>query len=397
MNISKFLIIAVAMVVAVSCINKNNFIFPGTPENPAPFNDLTAAELTSRIKIGWNLGNTLDTMGNEINGFSWLGNGVYANTTVTQMETAWGNPVTSKENIIALKEAGFNTIRIPVSWSKAVDSNHNIREDWMARVVEIVNYAVDNDMYIILNTHHDEGIFKFTNAETEKSLKAFKKIWNQIARTFRNYDEKLIFEALNEPRTKNVPYEWSGGNAMERINLNRHYKVFVDTVRASGGNNNKRILMINTYGASTIAAAINDLVIPADTAQNKIIVSVHSYSPYNFALNTNRIHNSWDKDNPRDISAITDEIDRAYNAFVVKGIPVIMGEFGAMNKDNEEARAQWAEFYVRHAMNRGIPCIWWDNGGFSGDGELFGLLDRRSNTLPYPQIVAALMRGIEGD
>ena len=349
-----------------------------------PMNDITAAELVSRINIGWNLGNTFDTAH-----LDWLG----SNPTVTRMETAWGNPVTTKANIAALKNAGFNAVRIPVTWSKAIDDKYNIRNDWMERVVEIVNYAIDYDMYVILNTHHDEEIFGFYNRQMEESTKAFRKIWEQIAAVFKNYSEKLIFEGLNEPRTKGSAEEWSGGTLTEQLNLNVYYQLFVDTVRASGGNNSKRILMINTYAASGEAAAINALKIPNDTAKDKIAVSIHVYAPYDFALNKNMLLNTWNKNNPAHTSSITNPIDRVYEKFVSKNIPVIMGEFGAMNKDNEDARAQWAEFYVSYAKEKEIPCIWWDNGVISGNNsERFGLLDRRANEIIYPEIVDALMR-----
>jgi endoglucanase len=251
-----------------------------TPATPQPFNDITAAQLVAKIKIGWNLGNTLDT-----SDLTWLP----ANPTVAQMETAWSNPVTTKANITALKNAGFNAIRIPVSWTKAADANYNIRTDWMARVVEIVNYAVNNDMYILLNTHHDEHVFPVLTSDSASAKAAFKKIWEQIADTFKNYNEKLIFEGLNEPRTIGSAAEWSGGTAAERSNLNAYYPIFVNTVRNSGGNNGKRILLINTYAASGTADAINGLVLPTDTVQNKIIVSMHVYAPYNFALNDNPV------------------------------------------------------------------------------------------------------------
>jgi endoglucanase len=393
-------VIITAILLTLSCSTEttNSVItypdVPGTPEEPMPFNDITATELVANIKVGWNLGNTLDAIGNTAIGFSWLGGGFYSATSVSQMETAWGNPITTKENITTIKNAGFNTIRIPVSWSKAVDSEFNIRMDWMTRVVEVVNYAVENDLYIILNTHHDEEIFKFTNSEVEKSLEAFRKIWGQIAWAFKNYDEKLVFEALNEPRTKGSPHEWSGGNHEEHNNINRYYKVFIEVVRASGGNNNKRILMLNTHAASAAQVAMNGLVIPEDTVPNKIIASIHAYTPYNFALNTNHAFNTWDIDNPSDTNPIIDIFERAYNTFIVgKNVPVVMGEFGAMNKDNESIRAQWVEFYVRTAMERGIPCIWWDNGGFTGDGELFGLLNRRNNTIAFPEVLDGIMQG----
>jgi endoglucanase len=358
-----------------------------TPDNPKPFKDISAIDLVADINIGWNLGNSLDTINPSL---------FKKETTVSEMETRWRNPVTTKEMITAIKNAGFNTIRIPVTWCKTLDSEHIIRTDWMERVVQIVNYAAENDLYIILNTHHDEGIFKFTNTELEKSLIIFNKIWEQIADTFKNYDEKLIFEALNEPRTIGSELEWKGGTGEERINLNKYYQHFTETVRNSGGNNNKRIIMVNTYAASIRQETINDLVIPVDSVPGKIIASIHAYEPNGFALNTKPVGtdgsvNTWDINNPEDTFAITDPIDRAFSAFVAgKGIPVIIGEFGALNKNNTEVRTAWAEFHVKYAKDKGIPCIWWDNG----IDAHFLLLDRNKGTIRYPAIIDALMRGV---
>nr|AGS53793.1 glycoside hydrolase family 5 [uncultured bacterium contig00039] len=376
------LIVGLMLVLAVVGCNDDRISNYEPPDIQQSFNDKTAAQLVAGMTVGWNLGNTLDAAH-----LTWLG----SNPTVTQMETAWGNPVTTQANITAVKNAGFNTIRIPVSWTKAVDSNYNIRTDWMKRVTEVVNYAASNNMYIILNTHHDEDVFKFTNAQKTASLAAFKKIWEQIADNFKDHNEKLIFEALNEPRNIGASWEWSGGNAEERDNLNEHYKVFVDTVRASGGNNDKRILMVNTYAASGTAAAINGLVIPNDTAVNKIIVSYHNYAPYDFALNTNSALNKWSSSNSGDTSVIKDPIDRVTAKFINNGIPVVIGEFGAMNKNNEATRAAWAQYYVGYARSKGIPCVWWDNGVTTGSGELFGILNRNNNTWVYPQVVTAMV------
>jgi endoglucanase len=349
---------------------------PNGPSVPQPFNDITAEQLTAAVKTGWNLGNTLDANN------SWD-----KNPTVSQHETSWGNPVTTKAHITAIKNADFNAIRIPVSWTKCADSDYNIRADWMARVTEVVNYAVDNDMYILLNTHHDEDVFKFTDAKKTASINAFIKIWGQIAGNFRNYNEKLVFEGLNEPRTKDSAAEWNGGTAEERANLNEHYKAFVETVRASGGNNDKRILMINTYGASGLATAMNGLTLPTDTVKNKLIVSYHAYEPYNFALNKDSPVNTWSQTSSSDTSPITERIDRAYTVFVSKGIPVIIGEFGALDKSNESARAAWVEYYVKYAAQKGIKCFWWDDGGD------FKLYNRRDNTFYFPQIKDAIIRG----
>ncbi|MDR2965931.1 MAG: glycoside hydrolase family 5 protein [Treponema sp.] len=374
-------------------VNIDNFTTGGeyyqsarAPSAPAPFRNITAAQLVSEIKIGWNLGNTLDT---HDDGQGWM-----SGVNIQRMETSWGNPVTTQANIDTIKAAGFNAIRIPVSWAKASNNTLNIREDWMDRVTEVVNYAVNNDMYIILNTHHDESIFKFTSSQRDKSLTAFHKIWSQIAYNFRNYNEKLIFEALNEPRTKGSEAEWSGGTSSEHLILNEYYQLFVNIVRASGGNNDKRKIMVTTYAASAEQTAMNALVIPKDTIENKIIISIHSYSPYNFALNQgSRAVDRWSRDNSNDTSAINAVFDRADNIFIKKGYPVIMGEFGAVHRNNEPARAAWAEYYVSYAKSKGVPCFLWDNGGIEGRGELFGFINRRNNTFPFPDYLAGLMRG----
>jgi len=372
------LALACCLFVTVTCIEEppENKL-PGDSEvveNPEITADESAVDFVAKIRIGWNLGNTLDAHPNG--------------------ETSWGNPKTTKAMITAIKDAGFNAIRIPVSWYQAApkSNNYTIRAAWMSRVKEIVGYAMDNNMYIILNTHHDEDIFKFMDADMPESRKAFKAIWEQIADTFKDYNYNLIFEGLNEPRTKGSSREWSGGTDAERSNLNEMHQLFVDTVRASGGNNVKRILMVSTYAASVEAAAVNGLVLPNDPSNtvSKLIVSTHSYSPYNFALNegTGSVK-TWSKNNSSDTSQITTWISRVDTAFLSKGIPVIAGEFGALNKDNEAARAEWAEYYVSEAKKKGIPCIWWDDGGN------FKLFNRSSRTFYYPSILAALMRGTQ--
>ena len=361
-----------------------------TIKTPDPF-DITASELVAAMTIGWNLGNALD---------AWSSNNPdrdYSGLSVQSLETLWVSNRATQSLITAVKNAGFNTIRIPVTWHKAANANadYEIRADWIDRVKEVVNYAAAADMYIILNTHHDEHIFKFTNSTVQASLIAFEKIWEQIAFAFKDYNEKLIFEGLNEPRTKGSTAEWTGGTAEERANLNRYYKVFVDTVRSSGGNNGNRILMINTYAASGEAAAINGLVLPTDTVPNKLIVSIHSYAPDNFALRPTHTQTTWNNSG-NDRSAITGRIDRAHTTFVSRGIPVIMGEFGSTNKNNEAERAKHAEFYVEYAKGKGIKCIWWDNHGFGAPpstGENFGLIRRNNNEIVFPALLQALMSG----
>jgi endoglucanase len=352
----------------ISC-NTEEALLEEEPYNPKPFLDISAEELTAKIKIGWNLGNTLDA----------------------PSETAWGNPKTKKSHIDAIKAAGFNAVRIPVSWSRHVDKNYNINVKFMKRVKEIVGYAIDNDMYILLNSHHDNSIFKIQDKDMPTSKKAFEKIWTQIAGQFRNENEKLIFEGLNEPRTEGSSKEWQGGTAEERNNLNLLEQIFVDVVRKSDSNNTKRILMVSTYAASSDQVPLDGVVLPDDPLNyvNKFIVSVHSYSPYNFALNEgNGAVDTWSESNPNDTRDIKNTIDRPYNKFVSNGIPVIIGEFGAINRNNESTRAEWAEFYVSYAKSKNIPCFWWDDGGN------FKLLNRGNNNFYFPAIKSALMRGL---
>nr|AGS53979.1 glycoside hydrolase family 5 [uncultured bacterium contig00288] len=327
------------------------------------------------------------------------------------METVWSNPVTTKANIDAIKAAGFNAIRIPVSWTKAASGppDWTIREDWMERVAEVVDYAVANDMYIMLNIHHDEyhghgtnrDFLRFDGTEDEiaASLDCYRKLWEQIADRFKNYDEKLMFEGLNEPRVIGSAQEWSGGTRAQREILNRYYPIFVEVVRNSGGNNGKRFLIINTYAASASAAAVNGLVLPEDSATDKLIVTIHAYAPYTFCYDPgNGGTSKWSATSSADRRGVTDALQPAYDRFVSKGIPVIIGEFGAVHKDNTAARAAWAEYYVNYANSKGFRCFIWDNGvttvAYAG-AELFGYFNRRTNQFDFSEIVDALMRGVE--
>jgi endoglucanase len=377
----KFLLILTLLsVLLFSCKSDNDK--PSSPDDglpeivlpqddPIPSDDISAVELVSKIRLGWNLGNTLDAKPNE---------------------TSWGNPMTKKSNIDTIKAAGFNAVRIPVSWSHHVDSNYNVDAAFMKRVKEIVGYAMDNNMYVLLNSHHDEDIFKFQDKDMEKSKTAFRKIWEQIAAQFKDENLRLIFEGLNEPRTIGSSKEWQGGTAEEWANLNAMEQIFVDVVRASGGKNVKRVLLISTYAASAEQAAMNGLKIPNDPSNSvkKFIVSVHAYAPYEFALKPTKDGGiaTWSSSNSSDTSGVKTPLDRAYNTFVSKGIPVIFGEFGALNKNNEQTRAAWAEYYVKYAKSKGIPCFWWDDGGD------FKLLNRGSNTFYYPAIKDALIKGL---
>lgn len=328
--------------------------------------DITSEELVADMKIGWNLGNTLDSVG-----------GI-----ALESERAWGNPVTTQEMIDEVLAQGFNVIRIPVTWEGHFGDgpDYLIHDIWMNRVQEVVDYAYDKGAYVILNLHHEDWHFPSEENKEEASV-MITALWTQIAERFKDYDEHLIFEGLNEPRKKGTAYEWNGGDKEGRDVVNHFMQVFVDAVRATGGNNTYRHLMVCGYAASSSTDALKSIKLPED---DKLIVSVHAYVPYNFALNTTGTS----------VFEATNEIDKLMSdirqIFVEQGVPVIIGEFGAMNKENEEERVEWATYYVSKAREIGVPCIWWDNNAFAGSGENFGLFNRREMNWPYPDLLKAL-------
>lgn len=335
--------------------------------------DIPSVELVKEIRIGWSLGNTLDAEGTGI-----------------ESETSWGNVKTTKEMITAVKDAGFNIVRIPVTWVGHMDESNVVDKAWMDRVQEVVDYAYTQDMFVILDAHH-EGWYDPYYENLDAASAKLEALWKQIGERFADYNEKLIFEGLNEPRKRNTPMEWNGGDSEGREVVNSLNTVFVNTIRGMGGNNAKRHLMIPTYAASSTPGAMSALTVPDD---DKIIVSVHAYLPYKFALSGEITARSF---SPDDSSAgeIVSLMGSIKTTFLDKGIPVIIGEMGARSKANEDVRAEWATYYISSAKEIGVPCIWWDNGAFSGTGECFGILDRKSCTWKFPKIVEGLMKGLE--
>ncbi|WPX09150.1 glycoside hydrolase family 5 protein [Anaerocellum danielii] len=354
-----------------------------------------ALKFVKDMKIGWNLGNTFDAAFENPNFDDEL---LY--------ETAWCGVKTTKQMIDTVKKAGFNTIRIPVSWHNHVTgSNFTISKRWLDRVQRVVDYAMKNKMYVIINIHHDimPGYYYPNSQHLQTSIKYVKSIWTQVATRFKNYNDHLIFEAVNEPRLTGSRFEWwldmnnpECRDAVEAINkLNQ---VFVDTVRATGGNNASRYLMVPGYAAAPEYVLIDEFKIPKDSSKykNRIIISVHAYRPYNFALQAPNEPGSvseWSVNSEESRRDIDDFMDKLYDKFVSKGIPVVIGEFGARDKNgNLQSRVEFAAYYVRAARARGMTCCWWDNNAFYGNGENFGLLDRKTLKWLYPEIVSAMMK-----
>ncbi len=329
--------------------------------------DISAWELVKEIKTGWNLGNTLDATG--------------SNTIAS--EISWQPDPTKKEMIDLLKEDGFDLIRIPVSWGMHMDKNYNVDPKWMARVHEIVDYAIDNDMYVILNTHHEEWYFP-DEENKEQDIEQLKALWTQIAEEFKNYDEHLIFEGLNEPRLRGTQYEWNGGNKASRAVVQEYAQAFYETVRASGGNNPKRMLMLTGYAASSQRNCLKEVWLPEN--DDKVIVSVHGYLPYSFALDTKGT-DTFDDGNKGEIDSFFQTLA---DLFYVNQIPVIVGEYGCLDKGNTQERVECTTYYLETAKKLGIPCVWWDNNAVGTSGENFGMMDRANCTWKFPEIIDAI-------
>lgn len=377
---------ALNITIPENVLGEPSTMIPDVEIDKYAYTENEAMQFVRKLKIGWNLGNTFDASNANISAENEL-----------SYEKAWCGTITTTENIAAIKAAGFNTIRIPVSWHNHIDAENKISEKWMARVREVVDWCRACDLYVILNTHHDiddKGYYPDTK-NLERSKTYLTAVWQQIAETFKDYDEHLILESLNEPRLMGTSVEWwldkSSAECLDSVSvINQLNQLFVDTVRAAGGNNETRWLMCPGYAASADGALYDGFTVPTDPA-NHIIVSVHAYTPYNFALNA-----AGTKEFPLDSATPKNEInnfmDGLYGKFIMNGIPVVIGEFGARNKDNLQDRVNFAAYYIAYARARGITCVWWDNNAFTGSGENFGLLSRRDNIFLYPDLVQALMK-----
>ena len=325
-------------------------------------------ELCGRITVGWNLGNSLDATGSGMSS-----------------ETSWGNPKTTKELILKVKEAGFDAVRIPTTWYNHLDNDFNISEEWLARVQEVVDYAYDEGMYVILNVHHENwnDPYESTLPDVKKKIK---KLWTQIANRFESYGERLIFEGMNEPRWKNTEFEWNGGNAEGRRVVNAYNEYFVETVRATGGNNRYRALMIPTYAASS--SGLDGFTVPQDKS---LIVSVHAYSPYNFAMNPSGT-TKFDPNNTSDTQELTLLAGTLYDRFISKGTGVIIGECGTANKNNYSDRVNWAGYFPKLFRSKGIPVFLWDNNAYGSGNETFGQLHRDTLVWEYPEYIKEFVK-----
>jgi aryl-phospho-beta-D-glucosidase BglC (GH1 family) len=363
-------------------------------DNPViPYEGL-AGTIVKDMKAGWNLGNSLDSYGD------W----VYETKegTPNDFETAWANPTITKELIQQVKEQGFNAIRLPVTWRQFIDDNNGYKVDdaWMDRVEEVTNWILDEGMYCILNVHHDTGTEGWLQATTKNFAaqnKKFEALWKQIATRFNKYDNKLLFEGFNEMLDG---YNWSYPGADAGTAINKYNQLFVDTVRATGGNNATRCLVVNTYAACTDAGAIADFIVPTDTAENSLIVEIHYYQPYFYCAKYSEKDQTtvteWQSGGGKSI--VDGTFYSLYKNFTAKGIPVIVGEIAAAAKKNVEDRADYIAYVAQLTDKLGMKIFWWDEGGyFEKDDTLqahigMGIINRHTGEIVYPEIFDAIMK-----
>ena len=323
--------------------------------------DISSFDLVAEMGVGWNLGNSFDVESKD--------------------KTYWGNPITSKAMIDEVKAMGFSTLRIPITWgpNQVEMSPYTIDPDYLTEIKRVVDFGFQNKMHVIIDVHHDNSWIKPMASETQESTDRLSSLWTQVANFFQDYNDSLIFEILNEPRIEGITEEWSGGNSEGRGYINDFHKAAVDAIRATGGNNEKRHIMITTWAASTVPIAMEELTIPND--DEKIIISLHSYFPWQFA---GEAAVTWGSES--DKSALIAELDKIKQNWIIeRDRPVILGEWGTIEANPLQSRINYADFYVKEAAARGLLTIVWDDGGN------FRLLNRNDLSWDFADIATAIV------
>lgn len=346
--------------------------------------NITSQQLVEDMTFGWNLGNTLDVCQADRDGDGKINEHVEAGEKVD--ETLWGNPKATKELFTSLKKNGVNAVRIPVTWRDHMDSDGNIDREWMDRVQQVVDYAYSQGMYVIINVHHDGGgdpkfgawIIEESQNDYNTFLKKYKNVWKQIAERFKNYSDYLIFESMNEVGFDTL-YNKNKADAYNLINkINQD---FVDIIRATGGNNAKRHLLIAGY-YTDIERTCDSLYKMPDDKAGRCILSVHYYTPWDFC--TCDIKHTWGTNS--EVWQMETLIGKMKKNFVDKGIPVIIGEYAASGSDLSSC-IFFIEKLNKLCSDYGIATFIWDNGR---------QVNRKTYKWRTPQYLEALKRATSG-
>ncbi len=359
----------------------------------------SAFEITSQMTIGWNLGNSLDATNNSLR----------VDSPPKKFVTAWGNPEPTQELFDAVQAGGFNTVRIPTTWYQHLIYNeetdiYEIDQTWMNYVKQTVDYAYSLGMFVIINVHHEEWVNakEFTEETYAEASHKLRDIWTRVSEEFKDYDQHLIFEGMNEPRQTGLgsSVEWGSGDNYSRTYINNLNSVFIDTVRGQGSAaNGERLLMLPGYCASSSTDAITNIAIP--DGSGNVALSVHAYAPYFFTMDTSdkASHefpgkSGYGEDFEGALKTLFNSLKSISDS---KNVPIIIGEFSASDFNNTESRVNWAKSYLSKAKAAGIPCVLWDNNAsYDGTGEAHGYVYRKTNTWYESSIsvVEAMMEAV---
>ncbi len=333
----------------------------------------------SNMGVGVNLWNTLDATGD------W-----FDPDDIVAWETCWGQPLAKQEWFDAVAASGFKAVRVPVTWGGHMDENDIVKEPWMNRVEEVVNYALNAGLYCVLNVHHDTGDGAWIQADKDKYdqiVPRFEKLWKQIAERFNKYDNKLLFEGYNEMLDGQNSWVEPAEGGYETIN--KYAQAFVNTVRATGGNNLHRNLIVNTYGAGGSATRLDNFVLPQDNIPGHIMLQVHNYTPAGFSnLDGSLTEDTPEEDLPlwtRDYEKLLgSELDLLIEFSNKNGVPVMIGECGAYERIKEEERAKFAEFITCYPKGKAnISVFFWGQ-----------LIDRNTCEELYPLFIDGFLKGL---
>lgn len=334
--------------------------------------DLTALELSRLMGNGINLGNTMEAYGRPELGI---------NADTSKYETFWGQPVTTEEMIAGMKSCGFDSIRIPVAWTNMMDyenGDYTIADAYLDRVDELITYAINNGMYVIINDHWDGswwGMFGSATEETrETAFTMYTSMWTQLAERYHDYDESLIFESGNEElgnRLNDTDICKDSGSLSEDEcyeMTNRINQTFVDTVRATGGNNADRFLLIAGYNTNIAKTCDDRFKMPKDTIPDKLLVSVHYYDPWNYCGTDSGTqwgtHGEYETQNA-DLKKMT--------KFTEQGYGVIIGEYGVLAKDDgtlKDSITAYTENLLDNCDLYNFVPMLWDTSTFFVRSEL---------------------------
>jgi len=379
-------------------------VYTCTVTNTVNMRDNTAKQALSEMKIGTNYASALDVIDWDFNhGFDPYAIKHNGLDKLHYYLTKTGDVPPTTDMIRIFKEAGYDSIRLNVSWSLYTnDQTYKIDDDFLNTVEQYVSAILDNGMYCILNSHYDylnrswvgdKWAEDWMRPEYKSYVDArFKAIWKQVADRFSSYDDYLIFEPMNEPCMSDSVLHSTGSEKdmeqMQRDRVNELNKLFYDTVRSSGGNNEKRVLALSP--ALNNASELQYLNIPND---DKLMVEVHYY----YQNDDGGPVTEWSSSNSLNTKKVDEEFKTIKQYINKTGIPIILGEWGSTAAMPIEERIDQATYIIKKARNLGIPCFWWECGWKESEGanENFPLFDRHNMQWAFPDLLKAIMECVQ--